>query len=430
MRSFWQLVVAITAVAAAGAGVGRWVEAHEDAGRAAAAGAQAAAAEVRRAGLPLDEARRGGVEALVRAQGLDARLAFTVTEAPGVALVGCEATTRLELAGVAFPVSVRETSLVELAPPPLVPVPLPTVVAPPPRAAPVTVAELDTVRTGRAKVVLVLDYSGSMLNPLVGSAGGPSSFAALRQAVAAFLDGKPDAILGLVIFATQVLDEVPIGAGYATIRAHVDRPLACPDAAGRCMTQTWQALERAGELFAFSPGPEHGYLVLVSDGAPFTYGVPMSEGIARSRAAAARLAQLGVTIVTFQLVNSVGPETEQLRKFMVSISGPPGHAGSQSLAFTASSAEALQRQLAHVAVAGAYQAGPVPPPPPGRRLIVALRTRGGAEIPLRAGANLTDERSTSEPFYRYDAGRRVLVVTPFVEARVNQQHDTLVVRAE
>ena len=128
------------------------------------------------------------------------------------------------------------------------------------------------------KLVLVLDFSGSMLRP-PGDSGGhflaksdpKNSYHVLLRAVNMLLDLNYDIKYGLTIFAGAVLENATVAISLGnieTIRTNVNAELECPsDENPNCSTATWLALKRAGELFQNADHPEEGrFVIFVSDG--------------------------------------------------------------------------------------------------------------------------------------------------------------------
>jgi hypothetical protein len=298
-----------------------------------------AAALVRLEGAPLDGDKRRRAEALARAHAPSA-LRWHVTEEPGLVVIRCEAERGFALplafvdAGVT--VTAEAVAAVEIAarPPPAPPPP-----APPPPAPRRVKKEVKRAEPLLPRVVLVLDYSGSMKRTPKGDwgTGDATWHAALVRAVDDLLARAPEAELGLVLYATKILDAVAPAAGNAgELRARIAADLPCPTAdSPGCLTSTDHALVRAAELLGAAPGRGRAYVVLVSDGVPSRPG-----GIASLRPAAERLWRMGATIVTIQ-VAAGGPESARLRELMVSISGSPDRRGDAGFAFSASSAEEL-----------------------------------------------------------------------------------------
>lgn len=388
--------VAWAVLAAGVAGFGgltavRWVGAHGDAERAAEAAAALAAANVRSEGMPLDAGEQRAIGERARVEsgvGSPLRFEWRVSEEAGVVLIAARAVTSFDLP-LLVPASIETSAdaFQTIEPrPPAAPPPAPMIVVvppPPPAPAPRIVGEIDRVEKVRARVVLVLDLSGSMQMPLGGGplAGDDSSYAALRRALDRF---QPDVELGLVTYASSVGAAVPVGEASAdAIRELLANNHGCPFA-GPCLTATGPALKRAAELLAARPGVGNSYVILVSDGMPTLPGPGSPPAAMESaRAAASRLWDQGATLFTIQLMNAPLPQVQVMSDFMLSVSGTPGSHADASYHFAVDSEEALREVLRSIATEPAYAAGPVQAPPAGMVLEVALRARDGVETAIR-----------------------------------------------
>lgn len=123
------------------------------------------------------------------------------------------------------------------------------------------------------RIVLVLDYSGSMG---ANFGGGSTRNQALEESVVHILalnlqlPGDARVRWGLVTYSTDVMDTVAIGVGNEGAIGNV------MDSRGPGgSTRTYKALQRARQLVAGQP-QDHRYVVLVSDGLP-NGGDPVPE---------------------------------------------------------------------------------------------------------------------------------------------------------
>src|SRR5262249_17737716 len=120
------------------------------------------------------------------------------------------------------------------------------------------------------KLMLVLDYSGSMVGRLGGNPSQPESITKLRQSIDALLASPASFKYGLVIFASGVLDSLApaLGQNDAIKKKVNGSPGGCPDG-GSCLTNSAAALQKARDILkASSDTDEANYVLFVSDGYP------------------------------------------------------------------------------------------------------------------------------------------------------------------
>ncbi len=320
----------------------RWLDARQATRRVADEVIERAALLVE-SGAAFDDLARAELQAKAR----DVALSWRIAESDGVVFLRVEASTSFALPlllvdGPRILVVAEAVRRRSLPPPPPPPPTLlaPAIVAvppPPPEAAEApsderALAVFTRIEKKSPRIVFVLDYSGSMRRPL-GDDGtlflscddDRTSHAVLVRAVKKLLAAAPGVEAGMVVFAGRVLHRSPIGDLDLAVLDPEGGALPCP-CGDDCHTASWDGLARAAELFETSTRDGARFVVFVSDGQPSDPTVDVVEGIARTRAAAARLWDMDATIFTLQIENTRDRQP-QLRDFMVSVSGAPRNPG-------------------------------------------------------------------------------------------------------
>jgi Mg-chelatase subunit ChlD len=298
------------------------------------------------------------------------------------------------------------------------------------------------------KLVLVLDFSGSMRRP-PGDDGDNflpitdtrNSYHVLRRAVNLLLDFNFDIKYGLVLFAATVFKTVPIDLGNISVmRTEVNGNHTCPGGSN-CTTNSWDGLKAAGELFTQSEGDEARYVLFVTDGQPNTNDTTVQQGITKSKAEVEKLWNLGATIYTIHIVNTKD-QVASLREFMRSISGPPDKRGDPEYYFDADSEQKLSDLFASIGSSLACQIGPLSPTPPDpKKMHVFVRADSGDETALIDSTRAEglppavkpgDLWSLQKPFhdgnfYFYKEENGIIYVTPpLCERILTHKHPVLV----
>jgi len=240
--------------------------------------------------------------------------------------------------------------------------------------------ELTDVNRNIPKLVLVLDYSGSMDASF---GGGQTRLQALRSAVNTLLDMNLEIHYGLVLYSDDVLGTVAVSDNsVAAIRGAIGRGAAN-------MTCSSCGLNRAGELLrATDVKGRHG--LSGSDGLPNNGG-----GTGGMTTAADRLRMNDDTTVLSLEIKSTGAGLEAGMKRVAGPKGDPdgndpGHY------FAASNSAALRDTFREIVANILCTAGPLAPAPvrqpDGSYLIYTfLRDAGGAESPVH------DQHGVSNP---------------------------------
>lgn len=373
--------VALALMAIGGATVGRLAAVRLDVQRASDAAVLAAAQIIKERGLPFDDAARMAAENLARRNSrLPVTFTWTINDAP----------TALEF-------SVAAQATVDV--PRMIFMSGSTTVSARARGR-VTQAKFDEATRRLPKLMLVLDYSGSM-NQIMPGSGGKSAIRVLKESVTNLLDAGLMVDYGLAIFASGLEDQAPIGTSVATLKAKVNGR----NAGG--MTCTSCGLNRARELLLAAGEDTGRYVLLVSDGAPNNGG-----GANGARAAATSIWNnpTAGTIFTLHIDWSGGADAA-LRNFMISVSGTPASRGDVSYYYRATDANTLRDTFRNIVASIVCSVGPlVPAPAAPSSLRVYLKDRGsGVERLIPAVADLAANAAIEA--YRYDAPTATLRLT-------------------
>jgi hypothetical protein len=323
-------------------------------------------------------------------------------------------------------------------------------------SASVAQTTLDDATKKYPRLVLVLDYSGSMLSPLWKQRSdphAPSSVDILMQEVDKLLAKNYNIKLGLVIFASEVLDSVAIALNNTQkVSSEVHKPLDCPagDDGGGCSTNSSSALNKAHKLFGPWDYDEERYVLFISDGAPnLGGGIPQAE-----KEAQGLFQDAHANIITLQLINYDPNADSTLQTFMQTISGSPDHNPDPCYYFNADSQDSLNAVLQAIGNAIACPLKLDQALPPNTAVHVFLSNGGGEEalgdasqIPLCSGApscgqtvgskfatlpgDLADETNCTYyqgDYFLYYAPKQSIYVTPNVCDRILNDHSTMIVR--
>ncbi len=229
--------------------------------------------------------------------------------------------------------------------------------------------QFDEIEERRPKLVLVLDYSGSMS---AGFGGGRSRIDALRAAVLGLLDQQLRVEYGLVMFNSGIIRTVGIDAD--------DRQQDIRDAiTGRGPgggTIYGDAIARAAQML--NQTEDTGwYILFVTDGYPNNGAGPSLQAADAAR---------GREVTLFTL--NVGGGGAQ-RQLLIDMAGPPGDPGNQDYYFSAGNDAQLQQTFRQIVANILCSIGPINPPPDNAdTLHVFLVDRNGDEAPLERTPNI------------------------------------------
>lgn len=231
-----------------------------------------------------------------------------------------------------------------------------------------TQVEFDTVDQRFPKLVLVLDYSGSMEQNF----GNGSRIQAQRRAVVDLLDMRLRVEYGLVMFSSDVIRTVAIDRDerQQDIRNAIRR-----DPGGS--TNYSAPIRSATNLLTAQENT--GYFILfMTDGYPNAGGGPAGGIEAADRARAQ-----DVTVFTL----NVGG-IDAARDLLIRMAGPPGHPNARNHAFEANNAEELRRTFRRIVSSIICTIGPLAPVPAADDEVFVFLRDNGRERPLRVTPDL------------------------------------------
>jgi hypothetical protein len=318
---------------------------------------------------------------------------------------------------------------------------------------------LDNATRMVPKLMLVLDYSGSMNNyKLLNDPSGRTTFQALIDEVHKLLAMPYKMELGVVIFANKIYGKDAVALNNTQkVSADVDKHYPCPWNDGEdCETYSWDALKTAHQLYGPWDGGEERYVLFISDGQPADGSTDPGTLISKTEKEADGLfTDAHTNIITLQLKN--GPDTDgSLQAFMQDISGSWDHHPDPCNYFNADSQAKLDSLFTTI---GNMIACPLKldhPPPANTAVHVFLADGSGAEevlgdasqIPLCSGApacgqtvgskyatlpgDLADESNCTYyqgDYFLYYAPRQSIFVTPNVCDKLINNDYTVIVRS-
>jgi Mg-chelatase subunit ChlD len=197
------------------------------------------------------------------------------------------------------------------------------------------------------KLVMVLDYSGSMRSPFID--GGQSKIAALEASIHALLSTPLMVEYGAVFYASGILNRVAVEEANNEHIRDVMRDTNIPNIFQGEKTDTAEGLDVARQLLE---GEENTglYVLLVSDGAPTECNGGLictdlnpfngtSKPIEEAKAAARKLWDRDVTIFTLE-IRDQNPD-EGLARFMRDVAGTPEDRANPDFHLVAEGAEDL-----------------------------------------------------------------------------------------
>jgi Mg-chelatase subunit ChlD len=387
------VVFVLASVALGGATLGRMVVVRGEVQRAVDTTALAALKLINARGFPFDTTLRAAAEAVGnKNSSLPLRYEWTVTD------------TDREL-------SFRVRARVDMPVPKLVmEAGAVTIVASATGSVPQR--RFDTATRRLPKLVLVLDFSGSM-DARIRGGGGKRAIQVLKDNVRSLLDADFPIRYGAVLYSNSAFASVPVGdAAPASIKRLLDRYGA---GGGTC---TSCGLYQANNLLATAGEDTGRHVFLVSDGQPNVGG-----GEGGARAAAGTLWRLNASQRTLHIDWSTGRD-RRLADFMKSVSGSPVFHPDPTYYYRADSADALRKIFQRFVAEILCSVGPISPAPEVATLKVFLRTPGGEE---RSVPPEEDLASSSIEAYRYDTPSQTVRLTDKAcHAILDDQHQVVV----
>ncbi len=243
------------------------------------------------------------------------------------------------------------------------------------------------------KLVLMLDYSGSMTLPITGG-GASRAIDILETSVGNLLDAGLQVDYGAVFYNSGVFDFVGLGAGAENqIRNRMNNY----DAGGG--TNYAAPLNRARLILEGTENTGY-YVLMVSDGEPNSL-----DGIA---SAANALWGMDATIFSLE-IRREGSSAAQTQN-LVNISGTPTDRQNPDYHFAATTGQELVNQFTNIVAEIVCRAGPVVPAPADPADMQLLLSKPGVDdIDLELVANVFDEPGTYG--FQYDPGTAMVSLT-------------------
>ncbi len=393
-------ILALAAMVLGGAYIGRLTLVRTDAQRSADAAALAAVQLIRDRGMPFTNGERISAESAGGANSASpVRYEWGVTQDNDS--VDIAVTARIDVPGPALFGGTRVVSSRAVAR--------------------VAQTRFDEAERRLPKLILALDYSGSMSQPFGGGGGSrrnaPSKIAVLEDSIRGLLDADLLVDYGAVFYSSRVFRTVNIGPGAAgEIRGHMNRY----GAGGR--TNTADALAVSRDLLL--PTENTGYhVLLVSDGAPCC----SRDSASRARNVANTLWDRDMTIFTLEIRDN--PPNPSLAQFMTDVAGTPASRRDRSFHFVAESADDLRREFENIVASIVCSVGPVNPRPDDNNSLRVYLASGGSERPV-PGIGLGDNLANypGQERFQYDPGdNRVRLSVEACNAVIDRR-DEIVIR--
>ena len=356
--------------------IGRTAVARSDAQRAADAAALAALAAVRERGLPFDAGARAAAEAIARASSpLPIAVTWQVDETATAVDITALVSLQLDTPAMVFGTSSTEVRARAVAR--------------------LSQERFDTAERRLPKLVLALDYSGSMALPFSG--GGGRAIDVLESSVAGLLGAGLEIDYGAVFYSTDVFRTIAIGPGAPN---QIVTTMNTYDAGGNTNTAAALSSARAVALAA----PDTGrYVLLVSDGEPCC----ASNAFAAARSAATALWNAGVTIFTLEIRRS--GSSAALDQFMTDVAGSPTSRGDRDYHYVATSAADLVDEFRRIVSTIVCKVGPLAPAPTDPDQLRVYLRAGGVERAVQPTNDLGADRDLER--YRYELGDQSVRLT-------------------
>ncbi len=262
------------------------------------------------------------------------------------------------------------------------------------------------------KLVLVLDYSGSMALPFSG--GGARAIDVLEDSVEGLLNANLMIDYGAVFFSSNVFKTHAIGPSTP---AQIINTMSRYDAGGS--TNTAAALSRAANILSAAPNTGR-YILLVSDGEPCCSSSSFSAARAAAQAAWGR----DVTIFTLEIRRS--GSSSALDHFMTDVAGSPTSRRDRNYHFVATSAAALVNEFRNIVANIVCKVGPMNPGPSDISSLRVFLTNGLSERAVPATGDLAADRGIEA--FRYNAPDQTIRLTETACDAVIDRGDDVVVR--
>jgi hypothetical protein len=395
------VVLVFALLALGGLTIGRLTAVKADSQRAADAAALAGAQLIRDNGMPFDGTLRARAETVGRANSV-LPIDFVWSLVEDGDSVDLEVTTQINVQGPTLVIGGGSKTVESRA------------------KASITQTRFDDADRRLPKLIMVLDYSGSM-NAAMPGGGGARAIDVLKASVNNLLDADLRIDYGMVIYSGGILSVVPPGEGTPSHINNIRNAVNGRGAGG--MTCTSCGLNRARELLLGAGDDTGRYVLLVSDGAPTAGG---NEAGARSAANSL----WAIEASNFSLhIDSSGGGDPALRNFLISVSGAYTSHPDAGYYFYADDASSLRDTFEIIVSSIVCSVGPLDPIPADAATLKVYLASGAAErgvISVPAGGDLYDFRDQER--YVYDTATQTIKLTELACDAVIDDGDEIVIR--
>ena len=262
------------------------------------------------------------------------------------------------------------------------------------------------------KIVLALDYSGSMSLPFSG--GGGAAIDVLEDSVAGLLAADLMVDYGAAFYSSSVFRTVAIGPGAP---AQIVNIMNAYGAGG--VTNTGAALNRARNILTATDNTGY-HILLVSDGEPCC----SSNSFSAARQAAVNAWNADITIFTLEIRRS--GSSSALDQLMTDVAGTPSSRRDRDYHFVATSAADLITKFEEIVAKIICKIGPITPAPADPSLLRVFLSSGTSERLLPASADLYADRAIEA--YQYMPGDAEVNLTVAACDAIIDAGDEIVVR--
>jgi hypothetical protein len=369
-------VVVMSVVALGAVQIGRIAAVRTDAQNAADSAALAALDLIRERGLPFDQASRDAAENVARRNSqLPIAFQWNVEEDADSVDITVQTFIDVDVPLLVFDTGVKTVDALA--------------------AAQIAQSRFDDAERRLPKLVMALDYSGSMALPFSG--GNSRAIDVLEDSVAALLAADLMIDYGAAFYSSSVFRTVGISANAPNEIIGIMNQY---DAGG--VTNTAAALNTAGNVLTANDNTGY-YALLVSDGEPCCG----SNSFSAARAAAQNLWNRDVTIFTLEIRRS--NSSSALSQFMTDVAGSPASQGDPNFHFVATSAADLLNEFESIVASIVCKVGPMSPAPADLTSLRVFLTNGGNERRIPESNNLVADRNIEA--WAYEAGDQTIRLT-------------------
>ncbi len=387
------IAVVLMAVLAVGTiSIGRLAAVRSDAQQAADSAVLAAAQIIRDRGLPFDGTARAAAESLAsRNSQLSVNYAWNVTETADAVNVAVTTTIPVSLPTLIFSGGTKDVQASA--------------------TGQCTQSRFDDAERRLPKLVLVLDYSGSMSLPFSGGSG--RAIDVLEDSITNLLAADLMIDYGAVFYSSNVFRTISIGASAPS---QIVNAMNTYDAGG--MTNTSGGIHSARNILTATDNTGY-YILLVSDGEP-NNGGGFSGALAQANAAWNN----DITIFSLEIRRS--GSSAALDQFMTNVAGTPSSRHDHNYHYVATSASDLIDQFESIVASIVCKVGPITPAPSDPATLRVFLSHSGTERVVPATADLAADADVEA--YQYDPSEASVRLTATACDAVIDVGDEIVVR--